>query len=134
MEVFVVRPEDVVEDVAVFEREEDAEHYRALRGIDRDLERATVCDPELAQRMFRDALTNTELAAEIRRISDGGAGDWQDIQAFLEEAIARGVKPTVRIREVAVDLTSGATSDQGSEEVPKHPYDYASALDAMGDD
>lgn len=132
--VYVVRPEDILEDVVVFERAEDAEHYRALRDIDRDLERATICDPELAQKMFRDALTNTELAATIRRIADGKGEAWQDIQPFLDEAIARGVKPTVRIREVAVSLATGATSDEGSEEVPKHPYDYASALDEMGDD
>jgi hypothetical protein len=56
-EVYVVRPDDASEDVAVFAREEDAEAFRATFEHVGDVEHAIICDPELAARMIADRET-----------------------------------------------------------------------------
>lgn len=50
--VFVVRPNDPMEDVAAFEREEDAEAFAATYEHVGPVERVTICDAELAAELI----------------------------------------------------------------------------------
>ena len=66
-EVFVVRPPDASEDVAVFERERDAHAFwRTYGEAISDIERAVVCDAELAARMIAERLAD-EAEADAAR-------------------------------------------------------------------
>lgn len=53
-EVYVVRPGDPSEDVAVFEHPADADAFHATYAHAGDVERATVCDRVLAAQMIAD--------------------------------------------------------------------------------
>lgn len=53
-EVFVVRPDDPSEDVAVFWREQDADEWRGTFENAGDVERVTVCGPALAERLHAE--------------------------------------------------------------------------------
>lgn len=64
--VYVASPDDPVEDVAVFAREQDAEAFLATYGdSDKQPVRALVCDQTLAQRMIFERLDRDELLAEV---------------------------------------------------------------------
>lgn len=97
-EVYVVRPDDPSEDVAVFEHPADADAFHATYDHVGDVERATVCDRALAAQM----------------IADRQADEIADADAKARRTCSRCLARTYRGEACVCDNDGDAGDDVGS--------------------